>query len=161
VSTSRPESRWNGSGREGRTSPGAAPAGGPFPPAPFPAFSSEEDPMTAQPPPRHIDPLTIPLIRDEPEPPAADRGPMMEAGPLPAMGGEPNDQGLRLRVMAEHAQGILSDEERDRALADDAAALEIIIDKSNLLQAWFLEVGVQRARTVCKILAEGTNFRGE
>jgi hypothetical protein len=108
----------------------------------------------------HVDPLSVPFLVAPSAAAAPGEFRAMEAG-LEGLGVDPTAQGVRMRVMNEHAQGVLSDEERDRALEADPVALEIIIGKSNELQAWFLEVGAQRARAVCKVKASGTNFEGQ
>lgn len=46
-------------------------------------------------------------------------------------------------------------------LSIDLSTLELTIGRSNLLPAWFLSVGAERARAVCKIKTSGTSYDGQ
>ncbi len=70
----------------------------------------------------------------------------------------PEEQrGLRLRLMAQQAPL----PELPEAVATHGDVLyESVLERNNLLPAWFLELGVERARAVCKLSADGVDFRG-
>ena len=83
----------------------------------------------------------------------------------------PPSAGMRSRLKRYEEIGFISRDEIDELRAikpgpDSAAAaksmLEVIIGReSNLLPAWFLEVGAANSRAVCLIQTSGTNYRGE
>jgi DNA/RNA endonuclease G (NUC1)/V8-like Glu-specific endopeptidase len=70
--------------------------------------------------------------------------------------------GLMVRTISLRNAGVMSDEDLRRATEDgDDELLELTVGKSNILPAWFLDVGPLRSSAVCKIEASGTNYKGE
>lgn len=73
-----------------------------------------------------------------------------------------NRGGLMVRTISLRNTGIVSEEEVRHAMENgDEQLLELTVGKSNILPAWFLDVGPVRSSAVCKIEASGTNYKGE
>lgn len=65
---------------------------------------------------------------------------------------EPLETALHVRSVVQDAQGIPP--------STKPTVLERVVARENFLPAWFLEVGAERARAVCKIETSGADFEG-
>lgn len=68
--------------------------------------------------------------------------------------------GVRIRAKEQERLGLIPSNKLQEAGRDEGLLFELVIQASNFLPAAFLEVGVQRARAVCKIETSGVDFLG-
>jgi len=74
----------------------------------------------------------------------------------------PRRAGLMMRTMALHkGRFISSDVVEEIKSKNEDDGTEQVNGASNILPAWFLEVGPSRSTAICKIEAAGTNYKGE